>query len=56
MNLFFPFADPLENVGREVVVLKIVKAALDHLPQVKGFGAAGPGGEEISVFLTFYFS
>ncbi len=53
MNLFFPSTHTLENIGREIVVFQIVKAVLDHLPQVEGFGTTGLGGEEIEALLGF---
>ena len=53
MDFFLPFADPLENVGGEIVVLEIVQAVLDHLAEVEGLAASSLSGEVFQSLLGF---
>lgn len=54
ISRFFSLAYPLEDIRREIIVLKVVQAILNHLTEVKGFGPAGMGSEKIQPLLSFH--
>ena len=53
MKLLLPVADALQDFGRKVIVLNVVKPAFDNLAEKERFRAASARSQEIEALLGF---